>query len=66
MINAIEYKPKKILAVDSVQSRLDLAKGLGAESWNFQNDREGLEERVKELTYGRGADAVIGTLTYSN
>ena len=60
VINAENYKPKHLLAVDSVQSRLDLAKSLGAEPWNFQTDREGLEKRVKELTDGRGADVVIG------
>ncbi|ERF72076.1 hypothetical protein EPUS_04994 [Endocarpon pusillum Z07020] len=59
LINALDYKPKHLLAVDSVQSRLDLAKSLGAEPWNFQTDREGLDRRVKELTNGRGADTVI-------
>ena len=60
VINAENYKPKHLLAVDSIQSRLDLAKSLGAEPWNFQTDREGLDKRVKELTDGRGADVVIG------
>lgn len=59
LINALEYKPKHILAVDSVPSRLELARSLGAEPWNFQTDREGLGKRVLELTEGRGADAVI-------
>jgi len=59
LINAMEYKPKNLLAVDSVPSRLELAKSLGAEPWNFQTDREGLDKRVKELTDGRGADVVI-------
>ena len=59
LINAEEYKPKNLLTVDSIQSRLDLAKSLGAEPWNFQTDREGLDKRVKELTEGRGADVII-------
>ncbi|XHF97410.1 hypothetical protein AWENTII_000996 [Aspergillus wentii] len=59
LINALEHKPKHILAVDSVPSRLELAKSLGAEPWNFQLDRAGLDKRVLELTEGRGADAVI-------
>jgi threonine dehydrogenase-like Zn-dependent dehydrogenase len=59
LINALEYKPKHILAVDSVPSRLELARTLGAEPWNFQTDRDGLGKRVLELTEGRGADAVI-------
>jgi threonine dehydrogenase-like Zn-dependent dehydrogenase len=41
LINALEYKPKVIIAVDRVESRLALAKTLGAEPWNDQADREG-------------------------
>jgi threonine dehydrogenase-like Zn-dependent dehydrogenase len=74
LINALEYKPKIVLAVDRVESRLELAKKLGAEPWNDQKDRAGqsnlglpvtqlmiigLEARVKELTNGRGVDTVI-------
>lgn len=59
LVNIVDYKPKHILAVDSVPSRLEQAKTLGAEPWNFMTDREGLDKRVKELTDGRGADAVI-------
>lgn len=59
LINALEYKPKHLLAVDGVESRLELAKSLGAEPWNYQTNREGLDRRVKELTDGRGADVVI-------
>lgn len=60
LINAKSYEPKHLLAVDSIPSRLALAQSLGAEPWNFQTDREGLDERVKTLTDGRGADVVIG------
>ncbi|KAH7370220.1 chaperonin 10-like protein [Rhexocercosporidium sp. MPI-PUGE-AT-0058] len=59
LINALEYKPRVVIAVDRVESRLALAKKLGAEPWNDQKDRAGLEARVKELTNGRGADTVI-------
>jgi len=59
LINALEYKPKVVIAVDRVESRLALAKKLGAEPWNDQKDRAGLEARVKELTDGRGADTII-------
>lgn len=59
IINAMEYKPKHLLAVDSVMARLELAEKLGAEPWDFSKDREGLDKRVKELTDGRGADVVI-------
>ncbi|KAF2400180.1 alcohol dehydrogenase [Trichodelitschia bisporula] len=59
LVNVLEYKPKNLLAVDGVESRLDLAKNLGAEPWNFQTQREELGKRVLELTEGRGADLVI-------
>jgi threonine dehydrogenase-like Zn-dependent dehydrogenase len=48
-----------LIAVDSVPSRLELARGLGAEPFNFMTDRSGLDARVKELTNGRGADVVM-------
>lgn len=66
LINAQEYRPKKILAVDSVQSRLDLAQSMGAESWNYQTNKEGLKQRVMELTDGRGADSVIEVVGLSS
>ncbi|KAK7531499.1 chaperonin 10-like protein [Phyllosticta citribraziliensis] len=59
LINAEEFKPKHLFAVDSIDSRLELAKELGAEPLNFKTDREGLERRIKEVTDGRGADVVI-------
>jgi threonine dehydrogenase-like Zn-dependent dehydrogenase len=59
VINAEEYKPKHLFAVDSVESRLEQARKLGAEPLNFLTDREGLDARIKEVTDGRGADVVI-------
>ena len=59
VINALQFKPKHLLAVDSIESRLELARSLGAEPWNFRTARAGLGKRVLELTEGRGADAVI-------
>ena len=59
LINAEDYKPKHLFAIDSVESRLDLAKSLGAEPLNFVTDKPGLEKRIKEVTEGRGADVVI-------
>ncbi|KAI9720781.1 MAG: hypothetical protein M1812_002620 [Candelaria pacifica] len=59
VIAAETYKPKHLFAVDSVESRLELARSLGAQPWNFQTNREGLEKRIKEVTDGRGADVVI-------
>ncbi|KAF2139537.1 uncharacterized protein K452DRAFT_328000 [Aplosporella prunicola CBS 121167] len=59
LVNAEEYKPKHLFAVDSIQSRLDLAKSLGAEPLNSQTDREGLQKIIKEVTQGRRAEVVI-------
>ncbi|KAH8653479.1 alcohol dehydrogenase GroES-like domain-containing protein [Xylariales sp. PMI_506] len=59
IIAALEHKPKHLFAIDSVDSRLELAKSLGAEPLNFLKDKEGMIARVKEVTDGRGADAVV-------
>ncbi len=59
IVSALEFGPKKVFAVDSVVSRLELARGLGAEPLNFGEGKERMVERVREVTGGRGADAVI-------
>lgn len=59
IIAAQEYKPKHIFAVDSVDSRLEEARKLGAEPLNFVRDKQGMLEQVMTVTEGRGADAVI-------
>ena len=41
LINALEYKPKAVIAVDRVESRLELARKLGAEAFNDQTDKAG-------------------------
>lgn len=66
LIAALEYKPKALLAVDGVEARLETAKSLGAEPWNYQTQSAELEARVKELTDGRGADAVIEVVGHSS
>jgi len=59
IIAAKEHGPKHLFAIDSVDSRLNLAKSLGAEPLNFAKDSEGMTKRIKEVTEGRGADAVV-------
>ncbi|EXJ73151.1 uncharacterized protein A1O5_04301 [Cladophialophora psammophila CBS 110553] len=59
LICALEYKPKAVLAIDGVEARLEQARKLGAEPWNYQKDMEGLKKRVLELSDGRGADTAI-------
>jgi threonine dehydrogenase-like Zn-dependent dehydrogenase len=59
IVSALEHRPKHLFAVDSVPSRLELARQLGAEPLNFAEGKEKMLERVREVTDGRGADAVI-------
>ncbi|CEJ62252.1 Putative Zinc-containing alcohol dehydrogenase [Penicillium brasilianum] len=66
LVSALEHRPKHLIAIDSVPSRLQLAQSFGAESWNFQENETGLRERVKELTDGRGADVVIEVVGHSS
>lgn len=59
VVSALEYKPRHLFAVDGVPARLELARQLGAEPLNFQDGKEAMLERVRAVTEGRGADAVI-------
>jgi len=59
LVCALDYKPKAVLAIDGVDARLEQARKLGAEPWNYQKDMEGLKKRVLELSDGRGADTVM-------
>jgi threonine dehydrogenase-like Zn-dependent dehydrogenase len=55
LINTLEYKPRVVIAIDRVESRLALAKTLGAEPWNDQTDKEG--EKINDT---------IGTILISS
>lgn len=66
LVAALEYKPKALLAVDSVESRLDQATSLGAESYNYQTQDKEMRERIFELTDGRGADIVIEVVGHAS
>lgn len=59
IIAAANFKPKHLFAIDSVDSRLELAKNLGAEPLNFQTNKPQMEQRIKAASDGRGADVVI-------
>ncbi|KAK7227517.1 hypothetical protein V2G26_015520 [Clonostachys chloroleuca] len=59
IICALEYKPKQIIAIDGVDSRLEVAKSLGAIPLNYTKEGINLSQFVLEATEGRGADAVI-------
>lgn len=56
---AVHAGPKRVFAVDAVDSRLELARSLGAEPLNFQTDADGMLAKVLEATDGRGADMVV-------
>ena len=51
---------------DGIESRLSLAKSLGAEPWNYLTQKDELEARVKALSNGRGADVVIEVVGHSS
>jgi len=47
----------RVLAIDTVPERLELARSAGAETLDFMH--EDIYDRIQELTHGRGADACI-------
>ncbi|KAF8251863.1 NAD(P)-binding protein [Wilcoxina mikolae CBS 423.85] len=56
----MEYQPKHLFAIDSVPSRIEVARGLGAEGVNYvESGVEGVRRRIFEVTGGRGADVVM-------
>ncbi|KAG5926077.1 hypothetical protein E4U53_003167 [Claviceps sorghi] len=56
---ASSLNPQHLFAVDAVDSRLDVARRLGAEPLNFKQDADEMRKRVMEATHGRGADIVV-------
>lgn len=51
LINALEYGPKTVIAVDRVESRLELARSLGAEAFNDLTDRAGVLSSVSTIAF---------------
>lgn len=64
IVSAMEYKPAKLFAVDSVPDRLKRAEALGAIPLNFKTDN--VKEEVLKVTDGRGADAVIEVVGHTD
>jgi threonine dehydrogenase-like Zn-dependent dehydrogenase len=51
---------ERVIAIDRVPERLEKARAqAGAEVINYENEEQGVIDRLKELTGGRGPDAVI-------
>lgn len=59
MLCARLFGPARIVAVDLLASRLQLALAQGFADTTVNATQEDVEQRVRELTRGRGADAVI-------
>lgn len=57
IISALEYRPKQILAIDSIPERLERAKSLGCIPINFK--KQDVKAVALEKTSGNGVDAVI-------
>ena len=53
------YTPAKIIAIDTDEYRLELAKKQGLADIIFVSGRDNPEEEIKKLTDGRGADVVF-------
>lgn len=53
------YTPTKIIAIDTDEYRLELAKKQGLAEIIFVSGRDNPEEEIKKLTDGRGADVVF-------
>lgn len=53
------YTPAKIIAIDTDEYRLELAKKQGLANIIFVSGRDNPEEEIKKLTDGRGADVVF-------
>ena len=49
---------ERVIAIDHIQSRLDIARTIGAETINFDED-DAITEQLKFLTGGRGPDSCI-------
>lgn len=59
MMCAALYQPKRIIAIDTCQERLNLAKRQGLAQTVINPDRENVSQTILNLTKGRGADCVL-------
>lgn len=59
MLCARLYSPVRIIAIDTDEYRLDLAKKRGLADITFVPGRDNIEKEIRDLTDGRGADRVF-------
>ena len=57
IMSAFVLGAERVIAIDSVKERMDLARRLGAEVINFENGS--VHDQILDLTQGNGPDAVI-------
>ena len=55
--SALLLGAERVIAIDGIQERLELARAGGAETLNYRDDN--IYERLLEMTHGRGPDACI-------
>lgn len=60
-LKLLEYPPRKIIAVDVVPSRLELARSFGATHGVNSKVRPDLMSVLMAITHGRGVDGAIDT-----
>ncbi|KIW92534.1 uncharacterized protein Z519_06381 [Cladophialophora bantiana CBS 173.52] len=60
-LNTLESPPKKIIAVDIVLARLELARSFGVTHGVNSKVRPDLMKVLMEITHGRGVDGAIDT-----
>ena len=53
------YGPGMIIAIDTSDERLELAKDQGLEDVGLNPLKQDVEQEIRKLTFGRGADAVL-------
>ncbi|KAG5978898.1 hypothetical protein E4U55_005775 [Claviceps digitariae] len=56
--SAASLNPQHLFAIDAIESRLGVARKLGAEPLNFK-DADEMKDQVMKATNGRGADIVV-------
>lgn len=64
IVSALEYKPTKLWAVDSVPERLEHAKKMGATPLNFK--QMDVKAEIMKATNGVGVDAVIEVVGHAD
>jgi aryl-alcohol dehydrogenase len=60
-LKLLEHPPRKIIAVDIVSSRLELARSFGATHGVNSKNRPDLMQVLMDITKGRGVDGAIDT-----